>query len=252
MVAKRILISAGLFFLLFAPAFLLCFFAFTVFHQMILLGAVLIAGWSAFYVTRLQAERDRLNREVFLQAYELKKVNDTLESCLATDTKTQVYHERLLHARLTEERNRANRYRRPLSCLLVAVDRLDELVGQYGGALAQVIVQEVADFLKEGTRSVDVIVRQGEDRFVAILPETQRDQARIVAERIRATVERNTFNIEGKTIQVTVTVAVISFDPSIHQGKDDLLQALEKTLWEARKGGTNRIGVLAGDQGVSL
>ena len=170
-----------------------------------------------------------------------------MESCLATYAQTQVYNARLLDARLTEECDRASRYQRPLSFLLVSVDEWSELTRTYSASLPQLIVQEVAEFLRESTRSVDIIIRHGEDRFVVILPETQLDQARIVAERVRYAVEKNKFRVEGKMIKATVSVGFIGFDPSIHRSKDDVLATLERAISSAKKGGPNRVATLTGE-----
>lgn len=244
---NRILTSVGLFCLLFLPLLALSFWAYTVFHQMTLLAGAIVCAWVSYYVTTLMRDRDRLGREVFLQSYELKKSKEALESCLATDTQTQFYNTRLLDTRLTEECDRARRYHRPLSFLLVSIDSLSDLAKTYGTNLPQLIVQDVAVFLKECTRSVDIIVRRGEDRFVLILPETQLDQARIVAERIRYAIANNTFRIEGKEFKVTASVGVISFDVAIHRGKADVFQALERALSSAQKRGPNQIATLAGE-----
>jgi diguanylate cyclase (GGDEF)-like protein len=187
-----------------------------------------------------------LGHEVFLQAYELKKAKENMESS-TVDAKSQVYHSRLLDLRLTEECDRAKRYHRPLSCLLVNIDSFSNLAERYGTMIPEVIAQQVAHFLKENTRLVDVIIRKGQDSYVAILPETARTQARIAAERIRYSIEKNIFRIEERDVKVTVSIGVVSFDPAIYQGKDDLLSALEKTLNEARKNGLSQIAVLAGE-----
>ena len=78
--AKKIARGIGIFLLFFLPPVLLSFLAYTVFHQAVLFVSALIALWVAFYGVKILAERDRLNREVFLQAYELKKAKETLDS----------------------------------------------------------------------------------------------------------------------------------------------------------------------------
>lgn len=246
---KRWLITAIFFIVLFSPIVLLSFFAYTAFHQMILLIALIITAWVAFYAGHLFGERIRLSHEVFRQAYELKKSNEAIQSCSVLDTETHVYHSKLLDARLAEECDRARRYQRPLSALLVMIDSFSDLTEQYGAAVAGVVAQQVTQFLKENTRLVDIIIRKGEDSFVTILPETARNQARIVAERIRYAVEKNVFQIEGRAIKVTVSIGVVGFDPSIYQNKNEFISALEKTLNEARKNGASQIAVLAGEIG---
>ena len=244
---KRLLVTAIFFVVLFSPVVFLSFFAYTVLHQIILLAALIVTGGSAFYMGHLFNERVRLSHEVFRQAYELKKSNETMQSYSAVDTQTHVYQARLLDSRLTEECDRARRYHRPLSALLVNIDSFSVLTERHGGMIMGVIAQQVAQFLKENTRLVDIIIRRGEDSFIAILPETARNQARIVAERIRYAIEKNVFQIEGREIKVTVSIGVVSFDPTIYQSKDELLSALEKTLNEARKSGVSQIAVLAGE-----
>ncbi|MBI3999341.1 MAG: diguanylate cyclase, partial [Candidatus Omnitrophica bacterium] len=180
-------------------------------------------------------------REVFLQAYELKKANEALQSCLATSAQTQVYNARFLNSRLSEECNRAKRYRRSLSCLLAAIDSMPELAEFQDSVFSEAIVQEVMRFLKENIRSVDVVIRYTDNRLVAILPETEFNQARIVVNRIRFAVEKSTFRVKEKELKLTVSVGLISFNPAVHRGKEDVLEGLEKALLEARQNGSNQI-----------
>ena len=243
--ARKLSITVGLFILLFFPIVVLSLFAYTVFHQIIVLLSVFIDAWAAYYLGNLVSERERLSRDVFMQVYELKKVKEALDSCQASDEKTQVYNERLLGSRLAEECERSRRYQRPFSCLLVGIDSFSTLVQHYGKVRASVVVHEVAQFLKENTRSVDIIIRQGEERFVAILPETRANQARIAAERIRYAIEKNVFRIEAETIKVTVSIGIVCFDHAIHRTKEDVLNSLEKALQIAQKSGANRIAALA-------
>ena len=244
---KKILKVLGIAISLFLPFIVLSFLAHTVYHQIILLTTGLGAAWLAYFLVDLINERDRLSREVFFQAYELKKAKEALESCLVVDTQTRVYSERLLDSRLKEECDRSRRYQRPLSFLLVAVDSLQAVTEQYGSVLSGVVIQEVMQFLKENTRTVDIIIRYGEGRFVAILPETSLNSARVVAERIRYAIEKNTFRIEGKEIKITVSVGLVSFDSTIHRGKEDVLNALEQALQQAKKGGSNRVATVTSD-----
>ena len=141
--SRRLSITVGLFLLLFFPIVVLSLFAYTVFHQIIVLLGILIDGWAAYYLSNLVGERERLSRDVFMQVYELKKVKEALDSCQASDEKTQVYNERLLGSRLAEECERSRRYQRPFSCLSVAVDSFSSVVQNYGTVRASVVVHEV-------------------------------------------------------------------------------------------------------------
>lgn len=227
---RKWLRSIGIFCLIAVPLIALSFLAYTVFHQTILLLGTVIAVWVACYVSRIMTENERLNREVFLQAYELKKSKDALESCLASEAQAPAYRARYLESKLTEECNRSKRYSRPLSCLLLAFDSLPEGTGSRGNFFLDAAVQEVARFIKESIRSVDSLIRYGNDRLVMILPETQIHQARVVANRIRFGVEKKTFTVERESLKLTPSIGAVSFDPSVHRGKEDLLAALEQSL----------------------
>jgi len=247
MTPRRLFLTCGFFLLLFIPALALSYFAYSVYHQMIILVIAFISGWTAVYLGTLISERERLNREVFLQTYELRKTKEVLDSCQATASgpDVEVYNERFLGSRLAEECDRSRRYERRFSCLLVVIDSFPQLAQRSGPVQARAIVQEITHFLKQSTRSVDIIIRKGEDRFVAILPETQQNQARLAAERIRYAVEKNTFRVGEQMVKLTVSVAVVQFDPTVHRNREDLLTCLEKTLEEATKSGPNRIVAFA-------
>jgi len=244
---KKILNTIGIFVLFLLPIFALSFLTDPALRPLILFVSVLIVAWLAFYLNHLQEERDRLNREVLLQAHELKKAKEALMSRSATSGGTQTYHEQLLDSWLTTEYERAKRYRRPLSLLLAAIDSFAELSRREGLVVAEVIGQEVAQLLKENVRLVDIVIRQDIDRVIAILPETQLSQARIVAERIRYVVEKNAFRIEGKEIKLTVSIGFTSFDPLVHHNKEDLLVAVEKALVQAKTSGPNNVATLVNE-----
>ena len=245
--SKKILIAAGFFCILFLPVIAISFWAYTIVHQVVLIVSGFGLGWMAYYISTLRDERERLSREVFMQAYELKKSKEALDSCLATDTETQFYNVRLLDSRLSEECDRARRYRRPLSFLLIEIDSFKDIEKTHGMTYAQAMIQEVATFFKENTRTVDVFIRQGENRFVSILPETGIDHARMVAERIRYAIDKNVFRTEGKSVKITVSVGFIGFDSAIHRNKDDVIELLERALSQAKKTGPNRIATLAAE-----
>lgn len=242
--SKRILNLTILFAVVFCPLIVLSFLAHTPFHQSVLFAGFLIALGAGYYVSGILQERDRLNREIFMQVYELRKAKEALNSCLVFDGKTNVYSERLLTSRITEECDRARRYRRPLSFLLVGLDDFERIQRDHGMLCSEVLAQEVIQFVKESMRGVDVVIREGVSRVVAVLPETAYDPARVAAERIRYAVEKKVFRIEEKPIKLTVSVGLVSFDSAVHRSKDDVLRELDLAVKEANKQGPNHVGIL--------
>jgi diguanylate cyclase (GGDEF)-like protein len=103
-------------------------------------------------------------------------------------------------------------------------------------------LKELALVLAQQVRSFDVLGRNGDDAFMLILPQTPREGAAEVAERIRAAVEKKAFtgNAAGAT---TVSLGVASF-PRDGADLNDLVSATERALDQARRRGPNRVATL--------
>ena len=233
MLSKKFLWTVIIFFLLVLPVFTLAFLNFSPSHGAILTLYLFLAAWVAYSFGRLEEGRDRW----------LAERAGTPRLPGAGDV--QIYHEQFLNLRLKEEYDRAKRYQRPFSCLLIERDSSSTLLKSFSSLPLQAINEEIGLFLKKNTRSVDIIIRQGEERFIAILPETGILGARIAAERIRYSTEKNIFRIEGKEIRITVSVAVSAFDPTLHSSPEAIIDSLEKMLVETKKSGPNRVAALA-------
>ena len=242
---QKMIRTTGIFALLFLPSLILSFFAYTVLHQFILFIGMVIAGWLAFYFSNAISEKNRLNQEIFLQSYELKTTKEALDSCLIGESRTQAHNERFLNSKLTDECNRAKRYHRHLSCLLIGVDAFEELSITRGTIFAQAVFQELLRFLKESTRSIDSSIRYGDEQIVVILPETQLNQAEIVARRIQFSIEKKTFMIDRETLKITVSIGILCFDPELYRGRDEMMSALHQTLLAAKRKGPNQIAGIA-------
>jgi len=237
---KQTLRTIGIFAVLIFPVVALTFWAYTFLHQVVLFFGVLIAAWAAFHLSKMTVEEKRLNREVFQQASELKKAKEALDSCLATTAQAPVYTRRFLDSKLAEECNRARRYLRLLSCLLVSIDSFSTLSRDYGSVVSEALFHEVARFLRESVRSVDTLIRYKEDQLVVMLPETSLTQAGIAANRMRFAVGKNTFHINREPFKLTLSMSVVIFDPAIHRNQEDVLVALETLLVQARQSGPNQ------------
>ena len=237
------------------PVVTLFLLGFSVLQAGILLLYLLIAVWVAYYHFLLlkereqgneerdqwDEERDRLNDKLSRQAQELKAIQEALEGIPVQESHPSVYGEQLLELRFTEEWDRAKRYQRPFSCLLVEIDALSETLKRNATVSPRAMSQEFGTFLKKNMRSVDIIIRQKENRYLVILPETGLTGARVAGERARYSVEKNLFRINETELRLTASIAVASFDPTIHLEKMDLLKSLDTTLTEARKNGPNRV-----------
>lgn len=123
------------------------------------------------------------------------------------------------------------RFKRPLSVIMLDIDRFKKYNDTYGHSEGDNVLKAVAKVLLKETREIDLAVRYGGEEFLVLLPETGLKSALDVAERIRQTVETST--------KVTVSLGVTSYHEKMQQ--DDLIIKADEALYKAKQNGRNRI-----------
>ena len=155
---------------------------------------------------------------------------------------TQVYNYRFLKTALNRELRRASRYGQALSLAIVSLDNVQAHVAEHGELRGSLLLKELASVLTQQVRSFDVLGKYGDDAFMLILPQTPREGASEVAERVRSAVERNAFS-SAAAGAVTVSVGVASF-PQDGSTLGDLTSATERALQQAQQRGPNSVVAL--------
>ncbi|HET8628494.1 MAG TPA: diguanylate cyclase [Thermomicrobiales bacterium] len=155
-----------------------------------------------------------------------------------SDPVTGLPNQRALYRFLADELPRAIRYRHPLSLLLIDGDNLKWYNERLGYAAGDQWIKTLGSLLVRETRVTDLIVRwRTGDEFVVALPETGREAASRLAERIRATVA----DLEAHLpIPATVSIGVATF-PEDAATADDLLARVEAANHRAKTGGKNQV-----------
>ena len=164
------------------------------------------------------------------------------EKVAVTDDVTDVYNYRFLKNALNRELRRASRYNQALSLAIVSLDNVQTHVEQHGELRGSLLLKELATVLAQQVRSFDVLGKYSDDAFMLILPQTPREGAAEVAERVRSAVERNAFS-SSEAGAVTVSVGVASF-PQDGSTLGDLTSATERALAQARQRGPNSVVTL--------
>ncbi len=158
----------------------------------------------------------------------------------STDELTGIYNRRYLFRRLGEEMTRARNVGRPLSVIMVDVDRFKNVNDEYGHAEGDRLLKAVTRAIRDTTRDIDLVARLGGDEFVVILPGTTLDVALKVAERTRAAVEKQRFSTaSGKPLSVTVSCGVTALTENA-QMPAQMLASADRYLLEAKRAGRNR------------
>jgi diguanylate cyclase (GGDEF)-like protein len=158
------------------------------------------------------------------------------EKLVLTDESTQLYNARFLDSALHRELRRADRHGQELSVVRVRVDALEAFRETHGNARAARLLKRVATILARQVRSFDLLGKDGANEFVAILPQTGRDQATEVAERMRMAIVAATFAPAIDTL--TATFGVSSF-PQDGIDADGLRAVAERALEQGSQRGGN-------------
>ena len=134
------------------------------------------------------------------------------------------------------------RYRRPLSILVIDADRFKNINDSYGHHAGDIVLRSLSLVALEQKRAQDTFGRLGGEEFGLILPETNLEQARIVADRIQKTWEKSPVNLDGELIRSTVSIGVAEAHPE-DTSFDDVLRRADRMMYKAKEAGRNQVVV---------
>jgi len=177
-----------------------------------------------------------------------KSYNDSLRSSVArtvemaiTDPLTGIYNRRYLDSHLQSQFNRAQARKRPLSIMLIDIDRFKTINDRWGHDCGDQVLQELALRLRRNLRGIDLICRYGGEEFVIVMPDTELSAARKVAERIRGEIADRAFSLRGgKMLQVTASVGISAKNP-YEDSPEALLKRADMALYKAKAQGRNQV-----------
>jgi diguanylate cyclase (GGDEF)-like protein len=160
-----------------------------------------------------------------------------------TDALTGCYNRRSFEMQLDKDLMMAKRLHQPLSLIMLDLDRFKSLNDSAGHDAGDAALRQLADCFREELRGVDTAARFGGDEFVLILPQAYPEGALIVAERVRASIERVTIPGFGN---LTASLGIATF-PSNASNRAELLRAADNALYAAKRAGRNRVCVATED-----
>ncbi|MGE0826490.1 MAG: diguanylate cyclase [Candidatus Binatia bacterium] len=198
-----------------------------------------------FSLTELQA-RIKVGERIVRYQKTLQEQQTQLEHLAREDVLTGLANRRRFEERAREEGVRAQRYRHPLSVLLADLDHFKSINDTYGHAFGDTVLKEVGQTLLRYCRTSDLCARYGGEEFVLLLPETELEEARKVAERLCAAVRSLSFHQPSGPISVTVSFGAACMNHEFPQTLEEMLEQADQALYRAKRSGRDRVEVYSG------
>lgn len=172
----------------------------------------------------------------------LDEANKRLSELADTDGLTGVANRRRLEQLIASEHERAQRYKRPMSMLVLDIDHFKKVNDTYGHSTGDVALKAVARAVAATLRQSDHMGRYGGEEFVVLAPEVPPGGAQTFGERLRKRVEEVVIPLENEqTLKVTVSIGVVAWDGTGKLDAATLFKEADEALYRAKEGGRNRV-----------
>ena len=162
------------------------------------------------------------------------------------DALTGFYNRRQLEERTKQEIASSRRQKTPLCAIMTDIDFFKKVNDTYGHAVGDLVLKSVSKVMRSQLREYDIAGRYGGEEFVILLPFTKIEEAKMVAERLRKSIENKSIDISKINPDAQEKEIHVTISSGIYQLKDedkeqDLIQNADKALYEAKNSGRNKV-----------
>ncbi len=166
---------------------------------------------------------------------------EKIQELTIKDDLTCLYNTRFFHEMLEREIKRAIRKKRDLSLIFMDLDHFKDVNDTYGHIYGSLLLKQVAEIIRDSVRNIDIPIRYGGDEFVIILPETSKQDAKIVAKRILESLRNTVFlKEEGINIKLTASLGFASY-PEDAKDKEGLIKAADNAMYKVKNMSRNNV-----------
>lgn len=173
-------------------------------------------------------------------AEQLHKTSRHLKELSIRDELTRLFNHRHFDEVLGTEVKKANRYKRPMGLVIVAIKNFTAINGSFGHHEGDRILARAADLIREVVREVDVPARYGDNEFAVVLPESDEAAASVVAARIQAALATITVAGPEGEIPLATSCGIGALSSQV-KTKEELIRTALGALIEAKRGSENSI-----------
>lgn len=184
-------------------------------------------------------EDEDLLMDFTFQAFQTIAMHEEITNLAVTDGLTGLNNHRHLQERLKDDVELAKRYGKNISFLILDVDHFKTFNDIYGHQTGDIVLKTIASIMREQIRSTDFPARYGGEEFAVIMPETNYDGAKNLAERLRKKIAETPLLLpDDDKALITVSIGFASI-PENTSDKDELVEMADKALYFAKEHGRN-------------
>lgn len=167
---------------------------------------------------------------------------DEIKGLAFKDDLTDVYNRRFIMEKLPVDLLNSALSSSPLSVIMADIDHFKKVNDTYGHLAGDFVLRSFAHTLTKCVkRESDWVARYGGEEFIIVLQGIKKDMAVEIAEKMRTTVERTVMEYEGNHISITASFGVFCWNPKEDGNAKDLINAVDKKLYEAKNTGRNKV-----------
>ncbi len=196
-------------------------------ENFILVSFVMITGFFLYYWVIPWFKKTKLKHAELHSAAS----NDHLTKLLNRKALDDISGELFLHHQTSGE---------VFAALMIDIDHFKQVNDVYGHLIGDRILAEIAQVIKENVRDHDYCFRYGGEELLVILPQTDSDKARHVADKIRSMIKSKSFTANNKEITISVSIGVSSLEKN-DVNVNDLIERVDIAMYRAKKGGRDCI-----------
>jgi diguanylate cyclase (GGDEF)-like protein len=208
------------------------------FRQGGLFGVLLLASLFGLYF--YQQRQQKYDRLAASYTAELQKSEVRYRELSIVDDLTQLYNSRHFYFQLKIELDRSNRYKQPLTLLLLDLDNFKAFNDSYGHVEGDQVLLRLGQVVKRCLRETDFAFRYGGEEFAILLPMTTSADGAVTAERIRTEFKKETFApAPGQDVHVTVSIGVAQY--RTQEEIKAFVHRVDQLMYQGKKNGKDRV-----------
>ena len=178
--------------------------------------------------------------DVAVSRIELESMNGRLTQLTKTDFLTQLFNRGHWEENLIQEFKRLQRYQHKSTLLMCDIDHFKRINDTYGHAAGDAVIQAIAEAVRGNLRKTDIAGRYGGEEYAVLLVDTPVDQAAVLAERLRQSVEALQINYNAHQIKVTLSIGLAEYN-AVMTGHRQWIEASDKGLYQSKANGRNQV-----------